>query len=266
MSDNVVPLENSDADTDSDADRAVQVLAAGSLAPAMMAINRAFTRRYDVPVKAEFGPSGQLRKRLDKGEAADLFASADLKHPAALMKSNRGGPVAVFAHNRLCAIAQQSLKAATTSVLDTMLDPAVRLVTSTPKSDPAGDYAWQMFKRADITKPGSFKTLSGKAIKLMGGARPLVQPKGHDFYAWLMEEDRADIILTYRTNALRAARENHHIDIVELPEVLAVDAEYGLVVLNDDDTAAWKLAMFILSTAGQKILERHGFGIHGGGE
>ena len=78
-----------------------------------------------------------------------------------------------------------------------------------------------------------------------------------------MQEDRADIILTYRTNALRAARENHFIDVVELPEVLAVDAEYGVIVLNDKDTTAWKLAMYMLSTDGQKILARHGFGVPG---
>ncbi|MEN8197111.1 MAG: molybdate ABC transporter substrate-binding protein [Pseudomonadota bacterium] len=264
MSGEVVSLESSDAVQQEDiAEQGLQLYAAGSLAPALSALTRAFSRRYGIKVKSTFGPSGLLRKKIDKGQAADLFASADVKHAASLMKANKGGPVAVFAHNSLCAIAQQSLKAATTSLLDLMLDTNVRLATSTPKSDPAGDYTWEVFKRADITKPGSFKTLSGKAIKLTGGATAPEPPKGHDLYAWLMQEDRADIILTYRTNALRAAQENHFIDVVELPEVLAVDAEYGVIVLNDRDTTAWKLAMFMLSTAGQKILARHGFDVQG---
>jgi len=32
---------------------------------------------------------------------------------------------------------------------DIMLDPAVRLVTSTPKADPAGDYAEAIFAKLD---------------------------------------------------------------------------------------------------------------------
>jgi ABC-type molybdate transport system substrate-binding protein len=50
-----------------------------------------------------------------------------------------------------------------------MLDPTVRLGTSTPKADPSGDYAWEVFRRAEAVQPGSRERLEAKAIKLTGG-------------------------------------------------------------------------------------------------
>jgi hypothetical protein len=53
---------------------------------------------------------------------------------------------------------------------------------------------------------------------------------------------RADIFLTYCTNALAAQKENPDQQIVTLPDNLAVGADYGLTVLNGVSTAAQRLA------------------------
>ena len=50
-----------------------------------------------------------------------------------------------------------------------MLDPKIKLGTSTPRNDPAGDYAWEVFHKADALEPGSFVTLEQKALRLVGG-------------------------------------------------------------------------------------------------
>jgi molybdate transport system substrate-binding protein len=47
--------------------------------------------------------------------------------------------------------------------------------------------------------------------------------------------------------------------VIQLPEALAVAAEYGMTVMNGASTAATRLSQFILSTSGQQILVRHGF-------
>ena len=47
--------------------------------------------------------------------------------------------------------------------------------------------------------------------------------------------------------------------MVQLPDTLAVGADYGLTVMADAPAAAYRFVMFILSPAGQKILTRHGF-------
>jgi ABC-type molybdate transport system substrate-binding protein len=74
-----------------------------------------------------------------------------------------------------------------------------------------------------------------------------------------MEQGKADIFLTYCTNAKVAQMENPEQQIVILPEALAVGADYGLTVMSDASPAAYKLALFILSEEGQRILASHGF-------
>jgi molybdate transport system substrate-binding protein len=46
--------------------------------------------------------------------------------------------------------------------LTTLLDANVKLGTSTPLNDPSGDYAWEVFRKADKLKPGAFSTLAKK--------------------------------------------------------------------------------------------------------
>jgi ABC-type molybdate transport system substrate-binding protein len=87
----------------------VRLYAAGSLRAVMTEIGAAFTKDTSVAVSGEFGESGLLRDRLAKGEAADVFASANMEHPLSLAQSGRAGPVALFARNRLCALVAPGL-------------------------------------------------------------------------------------------------------------------------------------------------------------
>jgi ABC-type molybdate transport system substrate-binding protein len=74
-----------------------------------------------------------------------------------------------------------------------------------------------------------------------------------------MAEKKADIFLTYCTNAVLAQKDFQSLKIVRIPANLSVGADYGLLVRNTASTEAWRLAMFILSPEGQKILRAHGF-------
>jgi ABC-type molybdate transport system substrate-binding protein len=47
--------------------------------------------------------------------------------------------------------------------------------------------------------------------------------------------------------------------IVTLPDELAVGADYGLTVIADAPSDAYRFAMSILSADGQQILARYGF-------
>lgn len=71
----------------------------------------------------------------------------------------------------MCLLTASGVSATTDSALDTMLDPKIKLGTSTPKADPSGDYAWDVFHKADALRPGAFATLSTKARQLTGGPR-----------------------------------------------------------------------------------------------
>jgi ABC-type molybdate transport system substrate-binding protein len=144
-----------------------------------------------------------------------------------------------------------------------MLEAPVRLGTSTPRADPSGDYAWEVFRRADAQRPGAFATLSHKALQLTGGPASVAAPAGRSLYGMLVSQGRADIFLTYCTNALAAARENPGQRVIPLPDNLAVGADYGLTVMNAAAPAAWRFAMFILSGDGQRVLASRGFAAPG---
>jgi hypothetical protein len=62
----------------------LRLYAAGSLRLSLTEVATAFTRASGVPVEATFGASGLLRERLERGERADVFASADVGHPRRL--------------------------------------------------------------------------------------------------------------------------------------------------------------------------------------
>jgi len=237
----------------------VRLYAAGSLRAAMTDIARAFTTQYGVPVETTFGPSGLLRQRIERGEMVDVFASADMQHPTILMQAGKGSPVPIFIRNRLCVLAQPHVVMTSETVLDTLLRPDVRLGTSTPQADPSGDYTWELFRRAERVRPGSYSILDTKALKLTGGPQAPQPPQGRSPYVWLVETKQADVFLTCCTNAIDTAREVAGLQIIQLPPELAIGADYGLIVLNDAKLLAWRLAVFILSLEGQQILTQHGF-------
>jgi hypothetical protein len=81
---------------------------------------------------AEFGPSGVLRDKIEHGDHVDVFASADMVQPRTLARSHSGSSVVMFTRNRLCALGRASVGMTTDNLLDRLLDPSVRLATSTP--------------------------------------------------------------------------------------------------------------------------------------
>lgn len=237
----------------------VTLFAAGSLASALSEVAEAFEAETGISVVTEFAPSGLLRERIEGGASADVFASANMAHPQRLADAGRGGPVALFARNELCGLAQAELAVSRDNLLDVMRDPAVRLGTSTPEADPSGDYAFALFRRADDVQAGSDQLLADKALTLTGGPDSPTAPDGRNLYAWVMTEDRADLFLTYCTNVLLAREDTPSLQRVEVPAELAVGADYGLSLLSANNPDAARLAMFILSPDGQAILDHHGF-------
>lgn len=237
--------------------------AAGSLRAALSEIATAFATARGVRVIGHYGPSGTLKDAIINGAATDIFASANMAHPQALAEQGLSGPVELFARNSLCALVRPSLSLDTATLLDVLLDPAVRVATSTPRADPSGDYAFASFEQAEAIRPGAGTTLAGKALQLTGAPASAAAPTGRNVYGWHLAEGRADVFITYRTNAVAAARENPGQQIVPLPKELTIEADYGLTVMNGAPRATSEFALFILSIEGQTILTTHGFSAPG---
>lgn len=245
--------------TSSHATDTVLLHAAGSLRGALNEISNAFEKSSGVKVQAKYGASGLLRDEIAGGARAEVFASANMEHPTALSKAGKSGTVQMFARNRLCALVKPGLTVTPATLLERMLDPAIKLGTSTPKADPSGDYAFEVFRKADGLKAGANDVLSKKALQLTGGPNSPKPPKDRSVYGMLVTDRQADIFLTYCTNALVAQRENPGQQIVALPDKLAVGADYGLTVVNGASANATGFVAFILSSEGQTILMKHGF-------
>jgi molybdenum ABC transporter molybdate-binding protein len=236
------------------------VFAAGSLREAMTDIARDYENRTGQKIALTFGASGLLRERIENGDTALVFASADTQHPQHLATAGGWAAPTVFVRNSLCALTQADLQTTPASLLDTLLDSKVRLGTSMPKADPAGDYAWELFRKADSVKAGAYATLDAKALKLTGGANSPKAPAGRGTYAWVMDNNQADIFLTYCTNAVAAQKEVARLAVVALPDNLQVGAAYGVTVKNGAHPAAAAFAKALLATPAQSTLARYGFG------
>jgi molybdate transport system substrate-binding protein len=237
----------------------LSVYAAGSLRAVMLDLGAAFEAGRGAKVEFTFGPSGVLRERIEGGAPADVFASADMDHPRRLADAGRSYPAVAFANNRLCALASPKIPVSESTFLDRILDPAVKVGMSTPVADPSGDYALQLFDKAEQLRAGARKTLTQKARRLVGGPDAPVPPKDRSVYAMLVTSGEADIFLTYCTNALLAQKEDPGLQVVQIPDALAVSAQYGLTVMKSARPEAARFAEFVLSPRGQQTFARHGF-------
>jgi molybdenum ABC transporter molybdate-binding protein len=237
----------------------IQLFAAGSLKGALTEVAKAYEAASGNKVEARYGPSGLLKNEIAKGAKADVFASANMQHPQALQDEKKSGPVVRFVRNTLCALVRPGLKVDGANLLERMLDPGIKLGTSTPKVDPSGDYAFEVFRKAEAIRPGAQSVLEKKALQLTGAANSAPAPAGRIVYGWHIAEARADIFLTYCTNALAAQKENPGQQVVTLPDNLAVGADYGLTVISGAPASAQQFADFIMSVQGQKILKGYGF-------
>jgi len=237
----------------------LRVVGAGSLTAAFTEIVARFPTAGDHVAQPVFGPSGLMREQIAAEEVADLFASADMAHARRLAEGFPERFVINFTRNRLCALAREGVGLTEVNFLDRLLDPAIRVATSTPGADPGGDYAWAMFARADTARPGARVVLEGKAQKLVGAGAatpPLVPGKGPVEGVFLA--DRADVMLGYCSSAGPIQRAVAGLVSVPVPPALAIDAPFGMVLLNTKPVTL-RFAAFVMSETGQAILRAHGF-------
>jgi ABC-type molybdate transport system substrate-binding protein len=240
----------------------VSVFAAGSLRAALVEAGRDFEAAHPgTSVGFTFGASGLLKDRLLAGEKADVFASANMEHPDTLSRAGKAGPTQRFARNAMCALVRPGLDVTSADLARRMLDPAIKLGTSTPVTDPSGDYAWQVFRRIEESGVAdALNRLGAKALQLTGGpASPPPPPGPGSVYGKWVAQGGADIFLTYCTNTMLARREQPSLQIVAVPEAINVAASYGIAPLDGASKPGNEFVAFVLGPRGQEILAAHGF-------
>jgi len=206
----------------------LRVLAAGSLRAVLLAHA---APHVDQPLDIAFGGAGLLRERIERGEHCDLFLSADLANPRALAARIPGATVRKFIGNQIVVVARADVGLCTDNFIDRLLDPAVRIATSTPGTDPGGDWAIELFRRAGQIHPGAPAILTAKAMHLAGGREAAPLPTGSHPVTHFLAIRAADAFVCYRSMTLNLGS---GFDVVAPPPAMQVVAEYGLVVLASD--------------------------------
>ena len=236
----------------------LSVVGAGSLTAAFSDLLHRFPAQEDTIAQPVFGPSGVMRQKIEAGLAADLFASADMDQARRLAAGHTERSVVLFTRNSLCALARSDIGLTKAGLLETLLDPKVRLATSTPGADPGGDYAWAMFARAEALHPGARAVLEAKAMKLVGGPDSKTLVPGHGPVEGVFLSHSADVMLGYCSGSAAIMSDVPGLGSVKLPAALTVGPAYGMVVL-DAKPVALRFALFVMSETGQAVLQEHGF-------
>lgn len=236
--------------------------AAGSATGVLGAILRRYTAETGQQVTLRTGPAGLMRERIEAGDAADLFVSANMAHPRTLGAEGKAEATRLFARNRLCVSALKDVGLTRANLLDRLLAPDVRIGTSTPGADPGGDYAQALFEKAGQVRRGATATLRAKAKQVAGGRIDEPAPAGATNARETMIARGVNASIGYCSS--RATTPDTSVDKIELPTDLAIRVDYGMAVVTTSRNrtriaAARKLAAYLSSPAAQSQLAAYGF-------
>jgi molybdate transport system substrate-binding protein len=236
--------------------QSVEIYAAGSLRGVVTEVAQAVQAAFNIELQPTFGSSGTLRERIEKGEAPDLFLSADLASPRKLETQGRTFvPAAMFARNRMCVVARAAGVTAA-NMVDRMLAKGVRLKTSTPVADPSGDYAWAIFDHIDGVRPGAGRLLKEKAQASMGVTATPASPTQHP-YAALLAAKQIDIAITYCSGMAAMRKDLPQLHSFEVPPQFDPHPVDGMALLSNKPEAL-RVALFLFSEKGQAIIAEQG--------
>jgi molybdate transport system substrate-binding protein len=240
----------------------LHVYAAGSLTGALSVIAKQYTADTGQKIDIVNGPAGLLRERIEHGADADVYISANMAHPQRLANEGKGTPAVVFARNRLCVTARPDVGLTADNLLQKLLEPGIKIGTSTPGADPGGDYAWQWFAKAETRHPGARKILESKAQKLVGGPVAPTIPGHANAAKYFMMQKKVDVFFGYCSS--HEATPDPDLVKVVIPDDLSIPVDYGMSVLlhpaaPERQLAAYRFANYLMTPAAQHALKGYGF-------
>jgi molybdate transport system substrate-binding protein len=231
----------------------VTVFAASSLSDAFREAADAFTlANPDAQVSFNFGGSPTLVTQLDQGARADVLATAD----EANMQSARDkrlidGSPATFARNRLAIIVPKA-NPAHIETPAALAKPGLKLVLA-QKSVPVGAYARQALAKFDGKEsyPADFDArVLTNVVSEESSVKSVVTK---------VQLGEADAGIVYVTDVTPGVIGD--ITLIAIADAYNVVASYPIAITKDAShrAAAQAFVDFVLSSAGQAILTKHGF-------
>src|SRR5262245_33491039 len=223
--------------------REITVFAAASLREVLGDLAETFEAKSGVKVHLNLAGSQELRTQIENGARADVFASADQKHMAALVEAKLVGEPHLFARNTPVIIVPKGNPAKVGSF--EQLTKAKKIVIGVPEV-PIGKYTLQILDKAG----GEFKdkVLANVASRELNVRQVLAK----------VTLGEADAGVVYKTDAMAG---KDKVEIIEIPAKVNVIAEYPVAVLSKAPHAAAAKAFvdLLMSGDGQKRLAAAGF-------
>ena len=219
----------------------ITVSAAASLAKSYTEIAKQFEKANpSIKVRFNFASSSSLVSQIQSGAPTDVFAAADLtSFDKLLTTGNVVKSPKVFARNSMQLVVKPGNPLRISSVADL---PKASVVSLCAKTAPCGTYAATVLSRYGVVIPESKITRGVDAAATLNA----------------VSTGDADAAIVYATDALSAKKS---VLIISIPVGKNVKAMYGIGVVRGSKNAqqAEAFIQFVLSPAGQKVLNTYGF-------
>lgn len=224
----------------------ITVSAAASLTNAFKEVAQSYEAQYpQAKIALNFGASGALLQQMAKGAPVDVFASADQETMDQAVKQGLVASDARhnFVRNALVLIAPLDGKPEIRR-LDDLSKPGVkRIAIGNPASVPAGRYTRLALEAAKL-----WPAVEGKAILTQNVRQAL------DYVA----RAEVDAGFVYATDAL--IMKDKVATLFEVPLTVAIRYPIASVAASTHKEESARFVAFVLSPAGQGILQKYGFG------
>ncbi len=231
-----------------DAKHEVVVFAAASLKETFEAMAKEFEKTHaGAHVALQFAGSQELRTQIENGAKADVFASADLKHMAALHDGGLVGDSTTFVRNEPVVVTPAANPAGLKRFED--LPKAKKLIVGVDEV-PIGKYTTQILDKAGKELGEEFsKAVAANVASRELNVRQILAK---------VSLGEGDAGVVYRTDAKAAGDK---VSVIAIPTRWNVIAEYPIAVTKNapEPKLAKEWTDLVTSAKGQKILADAGF-------
>lgn len=222
----------------------LNISAAASLKEAMAKIEEEY-KKVDANVKltVNYGSSGSLQQQIEQGAPCDLFISAGQKQMKALDEEKLllSDTKKDLVENELVLISSPDSDISSMSDLNT--DKVKKVAVGAVESVPAGKYADEVLTNLNLKDKLKDKLVFAKDVK--------------EVLAWV-QSGNADVGFVYLSDTIN----NDKIKVVEKTDEKThspITYPVSVIKASKNTDVAKKFEEFLLSDAGQKILEEFGY-------
>jgi molybdate transport system substrate-binding protein len=219
------------------------VSAAADLTEAFGEIGERFTDTTGIPVRFNFGSTGQLAQQIEAGAPVDLFAAANVAFVEDLERKGRilTGSRRLYGQGQIVLWAQEGSRIPLNSIEDLVRPEVRRIAIANPEHAPYG-----MAAREAIERAGRWQELEPKLVPAENVRQALRYAETGD----------VEVAIVARS-LCRPGVGRWTVLPAELHRPL--DQALGIVSASQQREAATHFADFVLGPTGQEIMRRYGF-------